>query len=350
MHSSRQTAKTTKSEAALDCNRLASYLREHSPARGHGMVALDQIAGGYSNPTYFLTFESGESYVLRKQPPGDLLPRAHAIDREYRIISALRDSRVPVPQAIHFCADASVIGTPFYVMERVNGRVFHDNALPGVTAAERRQIFESMIRTLASLHDANVDALGLRDFGRTGGFLERQIERWSSQYVSGKVRDIPEIVRLGAWLADNIPEGAGETTIVHGDFRLGNLMIHPVEPRVIAVLDWELSTLGDPLSDLGYNLMVWIMRGSECEGLADENLDNLGIPQMHNYAALYFEHRGRRGPLAPFYIAFAFFRVAVIFEGVYARTKRGQQAGAGATDIEMLSRAFANHGLKIAGA
>ena len=242
----------------FDTDALAAYLGGVLP--GSGPVVLEKIPGGMSNPTYFMDF-GGERYVLRKQPPGTLLPSAHAIDREFRVLTALKGSAVPVPAAPHYCEDRSIIGTPFYVMERLDGRVFHDNGLPDLTPAQRGAVFEAMNATLAALHSVDIDAVGLGDYGRRGGFFARQVARWTRQYEAGKTREVPEIPRLGTWLAANLPED-DETTLVHGDYRLGNLIFHPEKPEVIGVLDWELSTLGHPLSDLGYNLMPWTMRDS----------------------------------------------------------------------------------------
>ncbi|WP_370223663.1 phosphotransferase family protein [Pararhodobacter marinus] len=330
----------------FDANVLAEYLAGVLP--GQGPALLEKIPGGMSNPTYFLDF-GGARYVLRKQPPGKLLPSAHAIDREFRVINALKGTGVPVPAAPVYCADAGIIGTPFYIMERLEGRVFHDNGLPGQTPLERAAMFEAMNATLAALHSVDVDAVGLVDFGRKGGFFERQIARWSKQYDAGKIRDVAQIPRLAEWLSAHIPVG-DETTLVHGDFRLGNLIFHPTRPEVIGVLDWELSTLGHPLSDLGYNLMPWTMLQSEFDGLAGRDLGALGIPDLRSYAARYFSHRGLPDGYDPFYTAFAFFRLAVIFEGIVSRAAQGNQVSGSADDVAHLSAVWAQHGLTLAGA
>ena len=323
---------------------LADYLASVLP--GHGPVELDLIAGGFSNPTFFLSF-GGARYVLRKQPPGPLAPSAHAIDREFRVITALKDTPVPVPTAPHYCADTSLVGTPFYIMERIEGRVFHDNALPGVAPRDRGAMFEAMNATLAALHSVDIDAVGLDDYGRRGGFFARQIARWSKQYDQAKTREIDEIPHLAAWLTEHLPEDS-ETTLVHGDYRLGNLILHPTRPEVAGVLDWELSTLGHPLSDLGYNLMPWTMRPDQQKGLNGLDLDALGIPALRDYAALYFRNRGLPDGYDPFHTAFAFFRLAVIFEGIVSRAARGNQVSGSASDVAHLSRAFAQHGLSLA--
>lgn len=310
-------------------------------------MVLEPIIGGLSNPTFFLTL-AGKRYVLRKQPAGKLLPSAHAIDREYRVMGALVNTDVPVPQMIHYCTDNTVIGTPFYLMEALEGRIFHDNSLPGISPVERAEIFAAMNQTLAALHKVDPAAIGLDDFGRAGGFIARQVVRWRGQYEKGKTRDIPEIPRLGEWLAENLPDHE-TTTIAHGDFRLGNLMFHPTEPRVIGVLDWELATLGDPLSDLGYNLMPWIMDQSENHGLGGLDLPTLGIPNLDAYVRQYFTNLGIKGTFQPYYTAFAFFRLSVIFEGIISRTKQGNQVASDAQDLEKYSRIFARHGLVLAG-
>jgi len=334
----------TATPLGFDTGRLADHLETALP--GTGPVTLEPISGGFSNPSFFMDF-GGERYVLRKQPPGELLPSAHAIDREFRVLSALQGTAVPVPAALHYCADAGVIGTPFYVMERLDGRVFHDNALPGLPPRQRAAMFEAMNATLAALHQLDLDALGLRDFGRTGGFFARQIARWTRQYEAAKTRDIDEIPELAGWLAAHLPED-DETTLVHGDYRLGNLIFHPSRPEILGVLDWELSTLGHPLSDLGYNLMPWTMRPSEQAGLAGLDLAQLGIPAMRAYAARYFAHRGLPDGYHPFYTAFAFFRLAVIFEGIVSRAAQGISVP-GAADVAHLGRVWARHGLTLAG-
>ena len=336
----------TDRDTGLDVAALSEYLTGVLP--GSGDAVLEKIPGGLSNPTFFMDF-GGCRYVLRKQPPGPLLPSAHAIDREFRVINALADTDVPVPAAPHYCDNADIIGSPFYVMERLEGRVFHDNGLPGMTPAERGEMFDVMNATLAALHSVDIDAVGLSDYGRHGGFFDRQINRWSKQYEAGKTREIEEIPQLGKWLQDNMPED-DTTTLVHGDYRLGNLIFHPTKPEVIGVLDWELSTLGHPLSDLGYNLMPWTMRESEYHGLAGRTLPALGIPELRDYAARYFSNRGLPDGYAPFYTAFAFFRLAVIFEGIVSRAAQGNQVSGSADDIAHLSRVWARHGLSLSGA
>lgn len=339
---------TSNTAATFDLDALERYLRQAlSLTSGENDIELEQIIGGLSNPTFFLTL-AGKRYVLRKQPAGKLLPSAHAIDREYRVMSALAKTDVPVPDMIHYCTDPDVIGTPFYLMQALEGRVFHDNALPDLSPTERRDVFAAMNKTLAALHNVDLAEVGLEDFGRMGGFIARQVVRWRGQYEKGKTRDIPEIPQLGQWLADNLPE-VETTSIAHGDFRLGNLMFHPTEPKVIGVLDWELATLGEPLSDLGYNLMTWIMDQSEHHGLGGHDLAALGIPDLYEYVSQYFANRGLKGSFDPYYTAFAFFRLAVIFEGITSRTKQGNQVASNSQDLDKYSRIFARHGLVLAG-
>lgn len=331
----------------LGTEALTQYLRRHLDCGAEGcQPVVSQVAGGFSNPTYFLKYSDQADYVLRKKPSGNLLPSAHAIDREYRVMQALQNSSVPVPRMLHYCEDDSLIGTPFYVMERVEGRVLHDNALPEFSPTERAAYYAAMNETLAKLHSVDFEAEGLSGFGKVGGFIERQIRRWSSQYEKSRTTEIAEITRLGRWLADNIPE-RNETTIVHGDYRLGNLMFHPDRPEVVAVLDWELSTLGDPLSDLGYNLMIWKMRADEFHGIADQDFSQCGIPLMEDYITDYFHHRGQPNDFNPFYLAFSFFRLAVIFDGILQRGDGNPNAHPG-VDITQLNRVFAQIGLQVA--
>ncbi len=330
----------------FDSGRLRAYLQERLPG-ADGALHIERIAGGQSNPTYRLGFAAGGRFVLRKQPEGPLLPSAHAIDREYRVLRALAGSRVPVPDALLYCAEREPIGTPFYVMQFVEGRVFHDAALPGLTPAERAALYDSMNDTLARLHAIDWQAAGLADFGRPGNYFERQIARWTKQYRSAGTPPLPEIEKLIAWLPAHIPPGE-ETAIAHGDFRLGNLMIHPREPRVVAVLDWELATLGHPLADLGYNCMAWHF-GAEQQGLAGREAAAPGLPGVDDYAAAYCRRSGRSDGLRPFHLAFSFFRVAVIMAGIARRAAQGNAAADNAADMGRQSARFAAIGCTIAG-
>jgi aminoglycoside phosphotransferase (APT) family kinase protein len=338
----------------LDCEATFPRLPEYLAAQRAGFkgrIELEPIGGGHSNPTYAMAIDAEPAaFVLRKQPPGPILPSAHAVDREFRVMSALAGSGVPVPEMIHYCADASVIGTPFFVMEKVAGRVFHDNSLPGLSASERAAIYDDMNRVLALIHGVDIDAIGLGDFGRRGNFIARQLERWSKQHEKSRLGDSDIIDQLGQWLQVHQPQEDGQVSLIHGDYRLGNLLLHPSKPQIAAVLDWELSSIGAPLADLGYNLLVWIQRRDEHAGLAGLDLDALGIPQMDTYARQYLARRGLAGSFDPFYIAFSFFKLAIIFEGI---VQRATQGGRGMTpEVERqsaLSQAFANHGLTMTG-
>jgi aminoglycoside phosphotransferase (APT) family kinase protein len=342
------------SETAADLRGLVpeaveALLRDSIPGLGDGPMRVEMIAGGQSNPTFFLHFAKRD-LVLRKQPPGKLLPSAHAIDREYRVMKALAGTAVPVPEMLLYCDDASVTGTPFYVMDRVQGRVFHDSALPGMDADQRRACYASMTDTLAALHDVDVAAVGLEGYGRPGNYFERQIRRWTRQYRADQEEagsDMPEAERLIEWLPANMPADDGMSGLCHGDYRIGNLMFHPTEPRVVAVLDWELSTLGHPLADLGYTLMFWRMTPAEYGGLAGLDLPSLGLPTAEEHIARYFEKRGLPNSMTPFHEAFALFRFAMILEGVAARARRGNAASADALEVGGKARAFAQRACTI---
>jgi aminoglycoside phosphotransferase (APT) family kinase protein len=304
---------------------LASYLADHLP-RFRGPLSVRQFEGGQSNPTYLLQAASG-NYVLRKKPPGRLLPSAHQVDREYRIMTALKASGVPVPPTLLWCGDAGVIGTSFFVMGCVDGRVFRNPGLPGVSAPDRRAMCEDMVQVLARLHQVDVSAVGLSNFGRPGNYYARQIARWGQQYLAAKTDEIPAMDRLMAWLPEHIPAG-DETTIVHGDYRVENLIFHPDEPRIVAVVDWELSTLGHPLADLAYNCLSYHL-SAELLGRPDGEADRAGIPAESDYVAAYCRATGRAG-IADwhFYIAFSMFRLTSILQGVYARGLQGNAASA----------------------
>jgi aminoglycoside phosphotransferase (APT) family kinase protein len=317
---------------------LTARLRELS-----GPMTAERIGGGQSNPTYWLRF-GDRTVVLRKQPAGELLPSAHAVDREHRVMAALGATAVPVPKMLHFCADRSVIGTLFYVMEALDGRVIHDSSIPGVPLPERAAMYDSMNDVLARLHRVDWQAVGLEGFGRPGNYFARQISRWTRQWHASKTREIPAIDRLIAWLPANLPAGDDETAIVHGDFRLGNLMFHPREPRVIAILDWELSTLGHPLADLAHNCLLWHATRAMYYGVEDLDQAALGIPAEPDYVRRYCERTGRRDGLTAFHLAFAMFRFAVIFEGIAQRARIGTAAAADAEKVGRLSVDYAERG------
>lgn len=328
-------------EAALD-----TYLTAHLGGF-QGPATVQQFQGGQSNPTFLVTDASGARFVLRKKPPGKLLPSAHMVEREFRAMRALSASAAPVPNARLLCEDAGIIGTPFYVMDHIDGRVLSDVALDGFSVKDRAAIYDGMNATLAALHSVDWRAAGLSDFGKPEHYIQRQVERWSKQFVATKGdSDIPAMERLMDWLPRAVPAGE-EVTIVHGDFRLGNLMLHKTEPRVVAILDWELATLGHPLPDLAYNCMAYHLPAGikQFPGLVGVDLAGMGIPSEADYVAAYCQRTGRAGiPDWPYYLAFAFFRIAAICQGVYARALAGNAADRKALAYGEVARAAAETG------
>lgn len=298
----------------FDEGALAAYLSETLGGDFSGM-AIEQFEGGQSNPT-FLIRNGSDSYVMRKKPPGVLLKSAHAVEREYRVMDALYDTDVPVPKMHALCEDASVIGTPFFVMEHVAGRVVPSIDLPYFSPSDRGAVYADFARVLAALHGVDYKAIGLDDFGREGNYFARQISRWSKQYAASKTEEIPEMDSLIAWLSDHVPE-SDETAIVHGDYRIGNCVLHPTEPRIVAVLDWELATTGHPLGDLGYYCMGY---HHFRDGIEEFPEAGSGIPSEQAFVDMYCEASGR-GPIErwPFYISYNLFRTAAILQGVYRR-------------------------------
>jgi aminoglycoside phosphotransferase (APT) family kinase protein len=325
--------------------RLEEYLKALLPELEGPMTPV-RIGGGQSNPTYRLKFASGD-VILRKQPSGELLPSAHAVDREFRVQRALASTDVPVPKMLHLCEDAAVIGTLFYVMAALDGRVVHDSSIPGATPAERAAMYDAMNDVLARLHKVDWQAVGLGDFGRPGNYFGRQIARWTRAWHASKTREIPELDRLVEWLPAHVPAD-DDTTIVHGDFRLGNLMFHPREPKVIALLDWELSTLGHPLADLAFNCLLWHSTPAMYYGIEGLDRRALGIPSRDDYVARYCARTGRSAGITNFHLAFACFRFAVIFEGIAKRAEIGTAAGADAEQVGRLSIDYAKRGWAIA--
>ena len=308
-------------EAALE-----RYLRANVEGFS-GDLVVEQFKGGQSNPTYRLS-AGGKRYVLRRKPPGKLLASAHAVDREYRVISALAGSGVPVARTYCLCTDESVIGTAFYVMECVEGRVLWDTTLPGMTPAQRTAIYYEMNRVIAALHTVDYKARGLEDYGKPGNYFARQIDRWSKQYRLSETDKIEAADKLMRWLPENIPED-DETSIVHGDFRLDNLMFHPTEPRIIAVLDWELSTLGHPLADFSFHCMGRHIPEGTFRGLEGIDIAALGIPPEDAYVAAYCRATGRDGidrDHWDFYLAYNLFRGGAILQGIAGRVKDGTAA------------------------
>jgi aminoglycoside phosphotransferase (APT) family kinase protein len=322
----------------VDVPTLERYLERHVEGF-RGPLTVRQFVGGQSNPTYYLRAGSGE-YVLRRKPPGKLLPSAHAVDREYRVMTALARTSVPVPRTYALCEDADVAGTPFYVMQFVAGRVFKDPRLPEVPAADRAAIYESLADVLARLHTVDWRAIGLEDFGRPGNYFARQLHRWTSQYRASETESIPAMEELIVWLPAHIPPG-DETTLVHGDFRLGNMLIHPSEPRIVAALDWELSTLGHPLADLGYHCLPFRLRPEQFEGFAGQERP-AGIPSEEEHVDAYCRRTGRASiPHWDFYIAFAMFRLAAIAQGIMGRVVAGTANDPNARDRGRRARPLA---------
>jgi aminoglycoside phosphotransferase (APT) family kinase protein len=312
------------------------------------ITAVEQFKGGQSNPTYRLTLADGRRVVLRRKPPGKLLPSAHAVDREYRVIEALHRADFPVARPHLLCEDESVIGTAFYVMDCVEGRVLWDQSLPGMTRAERAAIWDELNRVIAQLHALDYRAIGLEGFGRPGNYIERQVARWAKQYQASETEPIEAMNNLIAWLPRNIPPETG-TTVVHGDYRLDNAIFHPAEPRILAVLDWELSTLGDPLADFAYHCMSWHIPPGQFRGIAGLDLPSLGIPSEQEYVKAYCKRTGREA-IDPahwdFYMAYNLFRIAAILQGIMKRVVDGTAASAHAREAGQRARAMAELGWK----
>ncbi|ETE71599.1 Acyl-CoA dehydrogenase family member 11 [Ophiophagus hannah] len=308
-----------------------------------GSLELQQFSHGQSNPTYYVRF-GDHQLVLRKKPPGKLLPSAHAVEREYRILKALRDTGIPVPKVLALCEDSSVIGTPFYLMEYSPGRIFKDPSLPELEPHQRTEVYSAMNSVLCQIHSVNIQTVGLEDYGKHGNYVQRQIQTWSKQYRATETHTIPAMERLLKWFPSHLP-ASEQLSIVHGDFRLDNLIFHPEKLEVAAVLDWELSTLGDPLCDVAYNCLPYFMP-SDCsiiKGLSDCDLNQLAIPSAEAYLQMYCRHRD----IPPvdnwhFYMAFSFFRVAAILQGVYKRFLAGQACSATAKSTGKLAEFMAD--------
>jgi aminoglycoside phosphotransferase (APT) family kinase protein len=329
---------------ALPLGRLAEHLAHLLP-EFRGPLTARRFSGGHSNPTFLLETPD-RRYVLRRKPPGTLLPSAHQIDREFRVLSALHPAGFPVPEPLAYCDDEGVIGSAFYVMAYAPGRVFLDNAMPDLDPDERAAVYDDVNATLARLHALDLTALGLADLGRPGDYFARQVTRWSRQYEQSRTEPIAEMDRLIAWLPDALPPDDGRVTLVHGDFSFHNLLIHPTEPRVVAVLDWELATTGHPVADLTYHLMEWYRPGaSDVRGALNEgDPARLGIPTEEAYAGLYFARTGFPRPhdLAV-YRAYNLFRVAAIVQGIVGRAAAGNAndatAAAQAPRVRVLAQA-----------
>jgi aminoglycoside phosphotransferase (APT) family kinase protein len=329
---------------AFEAARLQNYLSERLPDFA-GPLVLRQFKGGQSNPTYLIETPA-RFYVLRRKPPGKLLPSAHAVDREYRVVSALFAQRFPVAEPLLYCDDANVIGTPFYLMAHVAGRVIWEPHIPEVSPEQRGAIYAAMNAALARLHSFDPPTLGLADFGRGENYVARQIERWSKQYRASQTEPIAEMEELMQWLPEHLPPAA-PVRLVHGDYRLDNIILSPSEPQVLAVLDWELSTLGDPLADLAYHLMQWDMPPSETGAgvgsLVGHDLEALGIPSRAAYVDAYVARTELDPrPHLSIYLAYNFFRLAAIFQGIVGRARDGTAANEQALAMGPLVRPLAN--------
>jgi aminoglycoside phosphotransferase (APT) family kinase protein len=318
---------------AFDVGRLAAYLRQHVDA-SIGALRVEQFKGGQSNPTFLLD-DGRRKFVLRRKPPGALLASAHAVDREFRVIRALAATDVPVARADVLCEDLEVLGTAFYVMEYVDGRVLWDPTLPGYAPAERAAMYDELNRVIAALHRVDPAQVGLADYGRPGAYIERQVARWTKQYRAAETEQIAAADCLIDWLPRHIP-AEGASRIVHGDYRLDNVIFHKTEPRIIAVLDWELSTLGDPLVDFAYHCLSWRMPFETLRGMGGVDLAPLGIPAEAQYVQRYLARVGNERGVSPadwsYYLVFNMFRLVGILQGVVARALQGNASSAMALD------------------
>jgi len=330
----------------LPLDRLDSWLRDHVEGF-RGPVAAERFTGGQSNPTYRLEAACG-LYVLRRKPPGPLLPSAHAVDREFRVMQALAATPVPVPQVHALCDDDRVIGSAFYVMQFLDGRIFWEQHLPELTPAERAAMFDSMNAVIAALHSVDYKAVGLGDFGRPGNYMARQIARWSRQYRASETGPIAAMDALIDWLPQHLPAESAPG-IVHGDYRMDNLVFHKTEPRVIGVLDWELSTIGDPLADFAYHAMSWRVTPEMFRGLAGIDFGAAGIPDEAAYVAAYCRRTGREHVAAwEFYMVYSLFRIAAIVQGIAKRAIEGTAASREAVEVGRLARPFAEQAWELA--
>ncbi len=294
-------------------------LAEHM---GVSKLSVRQFRGGQSNPTYWIS-DGDRTWVLRKKPPGKLLPSAHQVEREHRVLAALADTDVPVAKVHELCEDPSIVGTPFFLMDHVEGRIFWNVQLPDCDRSERSAIYRELARVLATIHGVDLDRTGLRTYGKPSGYVERQIRRWSEQYEKSATQPVPSMDALIEWLPAHLPRSE-ETTLAHGDFRLDNLIFHPTEPRCLAVIDWELSTLGHPLADLAYTCMLYDVQLPRVGGLLGVDFEATGILDEDAFVAEYLERTGREASLDwPFFKAFGLFRLAAIAQGVYQRSRQG---------------------------
>jgi aminoglycoside phosphotransferase (APT) family kinase protein len=337
--------KAVEERHRFDVDALQQYLKDHIEGL-RGPLQVEQFKGGQSNPTYRISGADGKKYVLRRKPPGKLLPSAHAVEREYRVIRALHSTGFPVARPYVLCEDESVIGTAFYMMDCVEGRVLWDQSLPGMSKAGRFAIWDELNRVIASLHAIDYRGVGLDGFGKPGNYIQRQVGRWTKQYLASETENVEAMNNLIEWLPKNIPPETG-TTVVHGDFRLDNAIFHPSEPKILAVLDWELSTLGDPLADFAYHCMSWHIPPGAFRGIAGLDFEALGIPDEKTYVQSYCRRTGR-GAIDPshwdFYIAYNLFRISAILQGILKRVVDGTAASAHARDAGMRAKPMAELG------
>jgi aminoglycoside phosphotransferase (APT) family kinase protein len=325
----------------LDTFTLAAWLEKRIEGFV-GPVAAQRFKGGQSNPTFLLTDARGQRYVLRKQPHGALLPSAHALDREYRVMKALERTEVPVARMLAYCDDLTVIGTTFYVMEFVDGRIFWDPSLPELDETHRAGVYQDMNRVIAALHRIDPEAVGLADYGKRSGFFERQVSRWTKQYRAAQTEAIPAMEHLIEWLPSHLP-AKEETRIFHGDLRLDNIIFHPTQPRILAVLDWELSTLGHPLADFAYHALPWRLTSDQFRGMAEKDILSLGIPSEEDYLERYCAATGRAVDLAEYEVcvAYSMFRLAAILQGILKRSLDGTAASESALATGRKARVIA---------
>ena len=333
--------------SSLDLPSLGTYLEPLIPDFGQ-LVSATKFSGGQSNPTFALETSTGK-FVLRRKPPGVLLASSHAVDREFRVMQALANSDVPVPRMLHLCEDESVIGSMFFIMDFIPGRHWWDQTLPGETNETRAAVFEEMNRVLAALHSIDVDAVNLGDFGPRGGYFSRQVRRWTKQYRDTETETVADVDQLIGWLEKNIPPDDGENVLVHGDYRLDNMIFHPESQRMVALLDWELSTLGHPLADLAYQCMQWrLTPGKLTRGLTGSNRVRLGIPTEQEYLDLYCQRRGLTGITGwTFAVAFSFFRLAAILQGVKRRALNGNASSAKAMEMAEMVEPLAHMAVEL---
>jgi aminoglycoside phosphotransferase (APT) family kinase protein len=318
---------------------LARYLSGRLPGFD-GQLEVRQFQGGQSNPTFHLQTAGGE-YVLRKKPPGKLLPRAHEVEREHRVMAALADTGVPVPRMRLLCQDETVLGTPFFVMDHVAGRVFPDRVMREGTPEHRAAVYEDLARVLAALHGVDWRAAGLEGFGKPDGYMQRQVALWTRQWQAARMEDMPAMDLLATWLPEHLPSNDPPSCIAHGDYRLGNVLLHPTEPRVVAVLDWELATIGNPLADLGYFCVTYHVPPGPggLSGVSGENLSGTGIPSQHGFLESYSRYAGLETPESlDVFVVFSMFRLASITAGVWRRGVEGNAADARAGTTEYRER------------